>query len=132
MEPAMAVASRHRCSYESHGRSREREPAARHMLEIREQHPTIDGVLEAWEERLGADAKAYRNHVYRVFNLGLALVPEAQEREDLIAVASVFHDLGIWSHSTFDYIRPSMRLATAHLGDDDRRTWARPVELMIQ
>src|SRR5688572_10446450 len=101
------------------------------MPEIREQHPTIDGVLEAWEERLGGDALAYRNHVYRVFNLSLALVPESAEREDLIAVAAVFHDLGIWSHSTFDYLRPSMRLAAAHLGDDERRNWVRPVELMI-
>jgi hypothetical protein len=100
-------------------------------MHIRDRHTTIDGVLEAWQEYLGGSAIAYRNHVYRVFNLTLALVPEGEEREDLIAVASVFHDLGIWARGTLDYLAPSARLAADHLAEDERRSWARPVQLMI-
>jgi len=101
------------------------------MRHVRELHPTIDGVLEAWHERLGDFALPYRNHVYRVFNLTLALAPDTEERDDLIAVASVFHDLGIWTHGTLDYLVPSARLAADHLADDERRSWARRVQLMI-
>jgi len=100
-------------------------------MQIRDRHPTIDGVLEAWEERLGDFGLAYRNHVYRVFNLTLALSPENAEREDLIAVAAAFHDLGIWTHGTLDYLPPSARLASEHLAGDERRSWVRPVQLMI-
>jgi len=71
-------------------------------MEIVDRHPTIDGVLDAWHDRLGADFAPYRNHVYRVFNLSRALVHEGIDREDLLAVASVFHDLGIWSQGTMD------------------------------
>lgn len=101
------------------------------MRHIRERHPTIDGVLEAWNERLNGAAGPYTNHVYRVFNLALAFTPRGEEREDMIAVASVFHDLGIWSHGTLDYLRPSARLAAEHLAYDERRSWVRPVQLMI-
>jgi hypothetical protein len=66
-----------------------------------------------------------------VFNLTLALAPECEEREDLIAVASVFHDLGSWTHGTLDYLPPSARLAADHLAGDERRSWVRPVQLMI-
>jgi hypothetical protein len=100
-------------------------------MQIRDRHPTIDGVLEAWHERLGDSALAYRNHVYRVFNLTLAFALESEEREDLIAVASVFHDLGIWTHGTLDYLPPSAKLAGDHLAEDERRSWVRPVQLMI-
>jgi len=100
-------------------------------MRIRDRHPTIDGVLEAWHERLESAALPYRNHVYRVFNLTIAFIPENEEREDLIAVASVFHDLGIWTHGTLDYLPPSARLAADHLAEDERRSWVRPVQLMI-
>ena len=72
--------------------------------------PTVDGVLHAYASELGHDFIAYRNHVYRVMNLCAAI---AQDRADLekIAVAAVFHDLGIWTNRTFDYIAPSVALA---------------------
>jgi hypothetical protein len=42
-----------------------------------------------------------------------------QDRVDLekIAVAAVFHDLGIWTNKTFDYIAPSVALAAPRAVD---------------
>jgi hypothetical protein len=56
------------------------------------------------------DFIAYRNHVYRVVNLCLALAggsdraaaPDALEK---LAVAAVFHDLGIWTNQVEPFRR---------------------------
>jgi hypothetical protein len=60
--------------------------------------PTVDDVLHDHATALGNDFVAYRNHVYRVVNLCVAF---AGRRElEKIAVAAVFHDLGIWTNGT--------------------------------
>jgi hypothetical protein len=48
-----------------------------------------------------------------------------------IAIAGVFHDLGIWTNKTFDYIAPSVVLAREYLaargmGPDRRRCRLKP------
>jgi HD superfamily phosphodiesterase len=53
--------------------------------------------------------------VYRVVNLCLAIVGDSRAELEKIAVAAVFHDLGIWTNHTFDYIAPSVTLAREHL-----------------
>jgi hypothetical protein len=68
--------------------------------------PTIDDVLDDHATALRDDFFAYRNHVYRVVNLCAAMV--GQSELEKIAVAAVFHDLGIWTNGTFDYIAPSI------------------------
>ncbi|HEU0054861.1 MAG TPA: HD domain-containing protein, partial [Longimicrobium sp.] len=75
---------------------------------------TLDEVLDAHAAELGADFTAYRNHAYRVANLCLALAPDAPGRVEKIALAAAFHDLGIWTDGTFDYLPPSVRLAREH------------------
>lgn len=69
--------------------------------------PTVDQVLNERASELGRDFVGYRNHVYRVANLCLAIVGEERDELEKIAVAAVFHDLGIWTNHTFDYIAPS-------------------------
>lgn len=92
--------------------------------------PTIDQVLDNHAVELGYDLVAYRNHVYRVVNLCLAIVGDDRELEK-IAVAAVFHDLGIWTNHTFDYIAPSVALARAHLAARGMADWIPEVEAMI-
>jgi hypothetical protein len=58
--------------------------------------PTADEVLKAYVSELGHDFIAYRNHVYRVMNLCAAIAEDCAELEK-IAIAAVFHDLGIWT-----------------------------------
>lgn len=93
--------------------------------------PTIDEVLEAHAAELGGDFAAYRNHAYRVANLCVALSPDGAAQLEKIAAAAAFHDLGIWTDRTFDYLRPSVTLACAHLARAGRDEGASEVAEMI-
>src|SRR5678815_4891301 len=74
---------------------------------------TIDDVLNDHVAALQDDFLAYQNHVYRIANL--CVVFAGRSELEKIAVAAVFHDLGIWTNSTFDYIGPSIALAHDYL-----------------
>ena len=93
--------------------------------------PTVEEVLDDHVLELGHDFIAYRNHVYRVANLCLAIVGDSRVELDKIAVAAVFHDLGIWTNKTFDYIAPSVALARAHLTSRGMADWIPEIEAMI-
>jgi hypothetical protein len=93
--------------------------------------PTIEEVLGDHASELGHDLMAYRNHVYRVVNLCLAMVGDRRVEVEKIAVATVFHDLGIWTNHTFDYIAPSVALAREHLAARGREDWIPEIEAMI-
>jgi len=93
--------------------------------------PTADEVLKAYALELGHDFIAYRNHVYRVMNLCAAIAEDRAEVEK-IAVAAVFHDLGIWTNKTFDYIAPSVVLVHQYLAAQGRADWIAEIETMIE
>ena len=90
----------------------------------------LDDVLTAHAPALAGDFAGYRNHAYRVMNLCLALSPSGDRRK--IALAAAFHDLGIWTASTFDYIPPSVELANAHLEASGQSPWAPEIETTIK
>ena len=92
--------------------------------------PIVDHVLDQHTSVLGHDFTAYRNHVYRVLNLCVALAPGGEADLEKIAIASVFHDLGIWTGHTFDYIPPSVSLAREHLASR-APDWIPEIEAMI-
>jgi hypothetical protein len=93
---------------------------------------TVSAVLENHASALGHDFIAYRNHVYRVVNLCLAIAGEGDRVElEKIAVAAVSHDLGIWTNHTFDYIAPSVALAREHLSACAQTDWIPEIEAMI-
>jgi hypothetical protein len=92
--------------------------------------PIVDSVLDQYASALGHDFVPYRHHVYRVLNLCVALAGGDADLEK-IATASVFHDLGIWTDHTFDYIAPSVSLARAYLTSHARAEWVADVEAMI-
>jgi hypothetical protein len=91
--------------------------------------PTIDHVLNEHATALGVDFSGYRNHVYRIVNLCVAIVGRSELEK--IAVAAVFHDLGIWTNGTFDYIAPSIALAHDYLVARAREDWTAEIEGMI-
>jgi hypothetical protein len=93
--------------------------------------PTVDAVLDDHASELGRDRIAYRNHVYRVVNLCLAIVSDRPFELEKVAVAAVFHDLGIWTNHTFDYLAPSVALARAHLAARGMADWIPEIEAMI-
>lgn len=101
---------------------------------------TSDGVIETVLAEhagvIGADLTGYRNHVYRVANLCLELSREGGPAPTVdvvtrITTAAVFHDLGIWTAGTFDYLAPSVRLAEAWLETTNRAEWIPETRAMI-
>jgi hypothetical protein len=92
----------------------------------------LNAVLATHAEVLGDDLEGYRNHVHRVHALCAALASPTGEQREKIAIAAVFHDLGIWTDGTFDYLEPSVRLVRAHLEAIDRMTWAAEIEEMVR
>jgi hypothetical protein len=93
--------------------------------------PIVDGVLDHYATALGHDFIAYRNHVHRVVNLCVAVTGGSRDDLDKIAVAAAFHDLGIWTNHTFDYIAPSVSLAREYLAARSRADWIPEIEAMI-
>jgi hypothetical protein len=101
------------------------------VLTLLKEIPVLDSVLEAHASELGEDFTAYRNHAYRVVNLCVAFSPGDPAQLEKIAMAAAFHDLGIWTDRTFDYLRPSVSLACAHMARAGKEEWTSEVTEMI-
>lgn len=92
----------------------------------------IEGLLAGFRPQLGADSAAYGNHVRRVFGLVRADQPQLTADElEQAAIAAVFHDLGVWTASTFDYLGPSIELAVAYLSAESKPGWVPRVTRLI-
>ncbi|MBI4985998.1 MAG: HD domain-containing protein [Rhodocyclales bacterium] len=100
-------------------------------MKICEQSPLLDSILESWRASLGGDFAAYRNHCYRVLNFCLALGAESAEDISKVSIAAAFHDLGIWTNNTYDYLGPSRQLAREYLARSNRGGWSEEIETMI-
>ena len=90
----------------------------------------IEEILEKYRPAILDDYERYRNHVYRVFSNCLLLDNEATNHEKY-AIAASFHDLGIWTNQTFDYLRPSEHQAILHLADIGKTEWVEESTSMI-
>jgi hypothetical protein len=91
----------------------------------------LDDLLQQHEDAIGIDFTAYRNHAYRVLNFCTALAPAQPERSAKLAIAAAFHDLGIWTARTFDYLPPSEALARDYLESQNLQHWCDEVIGMI-
>lgn len=100
-------------------------------MEIQERIPLLEEILGGWKEELGDDYLGYRNHVYRMIHFCLALRDCSREERKKIVIAGCFHDLGIWTNSTVDYLPPSVALAKSYLRRNKLRDWIAEIELMI-
>lgn len=93
--------------------------------------PTLDALLHAHAPHLGSDAAGYRHHAYRVANFYWLLAPGDAEALEKLCIAVAFHDLGIWTARTFDYLPPSRALARNHLQAIGKPAWQEDVDAMI-
>lgn len=93
--------------------------------------PVLDELLDAYSVAIGGDLQGYRGHCYRVLNFCAALAPDSGRSVEKIAIASAFHDMGIWTHRTFDYLEPSVDLAASYLAQSGDEDWIQEVALMI-
>jgi hypothetical protein len=100
-------------------------------LDIEENIPLVEEILDQYKDDLGPDHLGYRNHVYRMIHFSLAQGEFSDEEKQKIVLAGCFHDLGIWTAGTFDYLPPSMELAAKHLCDIGLDGWLPQVTRMI-
>jgi hypothetical protein len=97
-----------------------------------DRHGLIDESLDAFRAAIAGDFTAYRGHVYRVFNFSRALAGDVADRDDKIALAAVFHDLGIWSDHTVDYLPPSARRLRERLEASGQQAWSGELSRMVE
>ena len=90
----------------------------------------IEDLLLKFKPAIGADYDKYRNHVYRVFSNCL-LIDSNKSNEEKYAIASVFHDIGIWTDHTIDYLKPSIEQARIYLAETGKQDWTDEITLMI-
>ncbi len=95
---------------------------------IVQQHPVIEALFASYSDVLGRDMEKYKNHVYRIFNYSLYLSNNAEEEK--YAIAAFFHDIGIWTNHTFDYLQPSIALAKEYLIQSGKENWSEEIILM--
>jgi hypothetical protein len=100
-------------------------------LDIKENIPLVEEILDRYKGDLGTDRPGYRNHVYRMIHFSLAQGAFSDDEKQKIVVAGCFHDLGIWTAGTFDYLPPSIELAAKYLCEVGLDGWVRQVTLMI-
>ena len=96
-------------------------------------HPnntTIEYILGRFKPQIGADFERYRNHVYRVFTYCL-MIDDNGLNEEKYAIAASFHDIGIWTDQTFDYLMPSEHQARLYLTENEKEAWIEEVTAMI-
>lgn len=88
--------------------------------------PRIEGILQYYTTAIGNDYNAYRNHVYRVYHLTLLLHQQdlSIEENEYLCIALAFHDMGVWTHHTMDYLPPSTDLALFYMNENEMKNTA--------
>lgn len=94
------------------------------------QNPEVDLPLQPYQKVLDGDYERYRNHANRVFGLCVEMDASPENREKY-AIAAAFHDLGIWTNRTFDYLAPSIALAVEYLKANGKDHWAEEISCII-
>jgi hypothetical protein len=90
----------------------------------------IEDLLSTFSSMTGKDHERYNNHVYRVF-LNCLLIDQEKKNEEKYALAAVFHDIGIWTNHTFDYLNPSIEQARLYLNKTGKAGWITEISQMI-
>ncbi|OJV20483.1 MAG: hypothetical protein BGO21_07830 [Dyadobacter sp. 50-39] len=92
--------------------------------------PRIESILSAYSARIAGDLDKYRNHVYRVYRNCQQLDPNTFNHK-VYAIAAAFHDVGIWTDHTIDYLNPSVAHAMDYLHNEGEHALQSQVATMI-
>lgn len=90
----------------------------------------IDNLLMPFRPLLDNDYEKYRNHIYRVY-LNCLVLDHDQSNQERYAIAAVFHDIGIWTGHTFDYLQPSIYQAEQYLSANGKQEIIPEISQMI-
>jgi len=94
--------------------------------------PLIDDILGSRMDILGPDFAGYRNHVYRMVHFCLVQGKPTDEEREKIIIAGCFHDIGIWTANTFDYLPPSIDSTVEYLSQNGLQEWMPEIGSMIE
>jgi hypothetical protein len=100
-------------------------------MTIESQLPLVEEILATFSLPIGRDLLGYRNHVYRVIHLCYAAGEFALEDQHKIQIAACFHDIGLWTATTLDYLPPSTWEAVRYLRVIGKEAWIPEVTEMI-
>ncbi len=98
---------------------------------IEEKLPLVDEILGTWKNAIGKNYEGYKNHVYRMIHFCFAIKDCNPTEKEKIMIAAAFHDLGLFTEKTVDYLPPSIVLAQNYLMDKKLTDWTEEIELMI-
>jgi len=93
--------------------------------------PLLEEILGEWKTIIDKDFEAYKNHVYRMLHYCFYLHKTTEEERHKLIIAACFHDLGLWSDNTVDYLPPSIILARKYLQQNKLEHWSTEIELII-
>ncbi|MFI4981201.1 MAG: hypothetical protein ACHQIO_12710 [Nevskiales bacterium] len=108
-----------------------RDPWSEAVMAIEASIPLLEEILGGWKQQIGEDYAAYRNHVCRMVHYCFALHDCNEEERRKIVIAGCFHDIGIWSDGTIDYLPPSVVRAREYLQGNGLSAWDEEIALMI-
>ncbi len=91
----------------------------------------ITEILTSYKNELGMNFEKYHNHACRVFLFAAKLSKANEEQQKQLAIAAAFHDMGIWSANTMDYLDPSIKLAAEYLTEHKLEHWTESVSQII-
>jgi len=91
----------------------------------------IEAILSPWSGVIGGDYPGYRNHVVRMLTFCLALRACSEEERRKLEIAACFHDIGLWTANTFDYLEPSVPPAREYLREHGLEAWGDEIAAMI-
>lgn len=101
-------------------------------MKVEQDLPLVEDILGGFAGVIGPDLPAYRNHVYRVINLCCSLGTFSEVDKEKIQIAACFHDIGIWTAATLDYLSPSEADAAAYLRASGQQEWITEIVEMIE
>ena len=90
----------------------------------------MDTILQPYLEAIGSDI-GYINHTKRMMEYALELEELNEEEKKKFLIALAFHDLGIWTEKSFDYLEPSIILAQDYLKENNLLHYEKDVIQMI-
>jgi hypothetical protein len=86
---------------------------------IEQSFDEVGGLLLHYMEVIGADYRKYHHHVCRVVGNCLLIDGNESNRHKYV-IAGVFHDIGIWTNHTIDYLAPSVSAAVSYLNQSNQ------------
>ena len=110
----------------------EKYPQLLDRVEFRRCCELIDEILQDYRAVINQSYQGYLNHCKRVAACCLMLSKDdSKETLRKIAIAVAFHDIGIWTAHTIDYIKPSVEEMRQYLVSNELLMWEKEITLMI-